>query len=88
MATCIVTRLVNYSNQLVIVPCVYTRARTHTHTQNTYIHKWCGYEVPGMILFLDLKGATRLDPSKHVSVHVSTCTSYDFNALTPIAWKL
>jgi len=29
----------------------------------------------------DLKGAMRLDHSKDMSVHVSTCTSYDFNAV-------
>jgi hypothetical protein len=23
-----------------------------------------------------------------MSVHVSTCTSYDFNTLTPVVWKL
>jgi len=30
----------------------------------------------------------RLDYSKDMSVHVLTCTSYDFNALTPDVWKL
>jgi len=30
----------------------------------------------------------QLDRSKDMSVHVSTCTSYDFNALTPVVWKL
>jgi len=30
----------------------------------------------------------RPDRSKDVSVHVSACTSYDFNALTPVVWKL
>jgi hypothetical protein len=48
----------------------------------------CGYEVPRMILMHDLKGAMRLDRSKDMSVHVSTCTSYDFNALTPVVCKL
>jgi len=28
-----------------------------------------------------------LDRYKDISVRVSTCTSYDFNALTPIVWK-
>jgi hypothetical protein len=28
---------------------------------------WCGYEVPGMILLSDLKGAMRLDCSKVMS---------------------
>jgi len=48
----------------------------------------CGYEVPGMILLLDSEGVIRLDRSKDMSVHVSTCASYDFNALTPVVWKL
>jgi hypothetical protein len=43
-----------------------------------------GYKVSGMILLLDLKGAMRLYLSKDVSVHVLTCTSYDFIALTPV----
>jgi len=43
---------------------------------------WYGYEVLGMILLRDLKGAMRLDRSKDMSVRVSTCNSYDFNALT------
>jgi len=30
----------------------------------------------------------RFDRSKDVSAHVSTCTSYDFNELTPDVWKL
>jgi len=30
----------------------------------------CDYEVPGMILLRDLKGAVRLDRSKDMSVHV------------------
>jgi hypothetical protein len=49
---------------------------------------WCGYEVPGMVSLRDLKGDTRLDRSKDMSVHVSTCTSYDLNALAPVVWKL
>jgi hypothetical protein len=50
---------------------------------------WCGYEVPGMILLLcDLKETVRLDRSKSTSVHVSICTSFDLNALTPVVWKL
>jgi hypothetical protein len=35
-----------------------------------------------------LKGAVRLDPSKDMSAHVSTCTSYGFNTLTPVVCKL
>jgi len=30
----------------------------------------CAYEVPGMIILPDLKGAMRLDVSKDMSVHV------------------
>jgi len=41
-----------------------------------------------MILLRDLKGAMRLDCSMVMYVRVSTCTSYDFNALTPVVWKL
>jgi hypothetical protein len=33
-----------------------------------------------MILLRDLKGAMQLDRSTGVSVHISTCISYDFNA--------
>jgi len=41
-----------------------------------------------MILLRDLNGAIRLDSSKAMFVHVSTCTNYDFSALTPVVWKL
>jgi hypothetical protein len=34
-----------------------------------------------MILLTDLEGAMQLDRSKDMSVHVSTCIGYDFNAL-------
>jgi hypothetical protein len=46
---------------------------------NTQVHAWCGYEVPGMILVHDLKGAMGLVCSKEMSMHVSTCISYDIN---------
>jgi len=49
---------------------------------------WHGYDVHGIILFRDLKRAKRLDRNINTSVHVSTCTRYDFNALTSIMWKL
>jgi hypothetical protein len=49
---------------------------------------WCSYEVPGMIILHDLKGAIWLDCSKDTSVHVSTCTCYDFKALTSVVWKM
>jgi hypothetical protein len=48
----------------------------------------CGYEVSGIVLLLDLKGAVRLGRNKDMSVHVLTCTSYDFKALMPVMWKL
>jgi hypothetical protein len=53
-----------------------------------YIYIWCGYEVSGIILSHRLKGAMRLNHSKYMSVHVSTCTKYDFNALASVVWKL
>jgi len=37
---------------------------------------WWSYEVPGIILLCDL------------TVHISTCASYDFNTLTAVVWKL
>jgi hypothetical protein len=43
--------------------------RLVTKSQRT-ISTWCGYEVPGMVLLRDFKGAMRLAPSKDVSVHV------------------
>jgi hypothetical protein len=46
-----------------------------------------GYEVPGLILLRDLKGAMRLHRSKGMSVHISTCLSHGFNALTPAVYK-
>jgi hypothetical protein len=51
-------------------------------------YMWCGYEVVGTILLRDLIGAMRLFLRKDISVYVSTCTSYDFKALTPVVWKL
>jgi len=41
-----------------------------------------------MIPMHDLMGATRRNRNKDMSGHVSTLTVYDFNALTPIVWKL
>jgi len=48
----------------------------------------CDREVVRMILLLSLEGAVQIDRSKGTSVHVSTCTSHNFNALTPVVWKL
>jgi len=48
----------------------------------------CGYEVPGMFLLRDSQGAMRLGRYKDMSIHVSTWTSYGFNTLTPVVWKL
>jgi hypothetical protein len=51
-------------------------------------HRKCGYDVPGMILSRNLMGAMRLDHGKNMAIHVSTCLSYNFNALTTVVWKL
>jgi len=59
-----------------------------SYHSKTVFSTWCGYEVPGMVLLHDLKGAMQLDCSKDVFVHVSTYTISDFNALTPVVWKL
>jgi hypothetical protein len=53
-----------------------------------YTSACCGYEVSGMILLRFLRGEMRLDRSKVMSMYVSLCTSYDFNTLTPVGWKL
>jgi len=42
----------------------------------------------GTILLRDSKEAMPLDRSTDMSVSVSTCTSYDFNATTLVACKL
>jgi len=47
-----------------------------------------GCEVRGIILLRDLKEAMRLGHSKDMSVHVSTCTTYDLKALTSVVLKL
>jgi hypothetical protein len=44
-------------------------------------YKRCSYEVPGMILLRDLEEVMRLDRSKDVSVHVSTCTKLRFQCI-------
>jgi len=62
--------------------------KPHKDACQICLFTWCGYEVSGMILLRHLKGAVRLDRSKDKSVHVSTCASRDFNALTPVLWKL
>jgi hypothetical protein len=49
----------------------------------TISHTRCDCEVAGMVLMRDLKRDIRLRRSKDMSVHVSTCTSYDFNVLMP-----
>jgi len=46
-----------------------------------------GYEVLGMILLRNLEEAVPFCPSKDMFVHVSTCTRYDINALTPVVCK-
>jgi hypothetical protein len=49
---------------------------------------WCDYEVPGMILLRDLKGAMQLDCNKDMYMHVLARNSCDVNALTLVVWKL
>jgi hypothetical protein len=48
----------------------------------------CAYEVPGKISLCNLKGTMQHDCSKDMAVHVSSCSSYDFNALKPVVWKM
>jgi hypothetical protein len=48
----------------------------------------CGYEVSGMSLLHDLQGPMGFDCSKDMSMHVSTCTIYNFSALMPVIWKV
>jgi len=47
-----------------------------------------GCEVLGRIILHDLKESVCFDHSKDMSVHVSICASYDFNALVHFVWKL
>jgi len=51
-------------------------------------YTWSGYEVPGMVLSRDLKGAMRLGCSKDMSVHASTCNTYDSHTLMRVVWKM
>jgi hypothetical protein len=51
------------------------------------MNMWFTYEIPEIILLCDLKGTVQLDCSKDMSVHVSSCTSYDFNTLMPVVWS-
>jgi len=51
-------------------------------------HTWCSCEVLRMILLCYLNGAIHLVCSRDTSVHVSTCTSYNFSALAPVISKL
>jgi len=61
---------------------------SHGHaTVNVYTQR-CGYEVPGMILLFHLKGAMWRDRSEDTNVHVSTCTSCNLKAWTPVVWEL
>jgi hypothetical protein len=54
----------------------------------THMYTYCGYGVSEMNLLRELKGPMRLDHSNDMSAHVSTCTSYDLNAVTPVVCKL
>jgi len=49
---------------------------------------WFSYKAHRLILLRGLEGAMRLYRSEDTSVHVLACDSYDFNALTPVMWKL
>jgi hypothetical protein len=60
---------------------------THISLNNLKL-TWYGYEVSGIVLSRNFKGAMRLDRTKYMSVHVFASAGYDFNALTPIVWKL
>jgi hypothetical protein len=51
-------------------------------------YTWCDYEVHGIILLRELKGAKPLDRNEDTYVRISTCTIYDFNTLTPVEWKV
>jgi hypothetical protein len=63
------------------------KQQNYVPCRKIYNSTCCGYEVPEIILLCDLKKAMRLDRSKDVSVRVSTCTTYDFNAFTPDVWR-
>jgi hypothetical protein len=41
-----------------------------------------------MILLRDVEVAMQLDRSKAIYMYAAACTSYDFNALTSVVWKL
>jgi len=41
-----------------------------------------------MILMRAVTGAMRFDHNKLMSTHVFTYSTYNFNALTPVVWKL
>jgi hypothetical protein len=75
-----------YLSQISYIFHIYGTGRHHLKPDMA--NTWCDYEAPGMILLCDLKGAIQLDCSENMSVHVSTCTTYDFSALMPVVWKL
>jgi len=52
------------------------------------MYKLCGYAVPETTLLRDLNVVERLDLSKGMSLHVSTCTSYNLNPLTLVVCNL
>jgi hypothetical protein len=62
----------------------------YLHFPNT--PSWRGAQLGGaqgqLYLYLYVKGPMRLDRSKDMSAHVSSCNNYNLNALTPAVWKL
>jgi len=87
-----VTQDAVWSSVHISVVCQETEGGHLTHSVSiinfTLGCTWCGYKVPVIVLLRHLKGAMWLYPNKDTPVHVSTCTNYDFNVLTPIMWKL
>jgi len=49
---------------------------------------WCGYEISGIILLYNIKGAMQLDHSKDMSVHISTGTTYELSHHKMSDWFL
>jgi len=44
----------------------------------------CGYEVPEIILLNKVEESMQHDCSREMSMYVSTCTNYAFNAWMPV----
>jgi hypothetical protein len=52
------------------------------------ISTWFGFDIRGVILTRDMKGALRLDLTKYMLMYVPTYNNYSFNSLTPVVWNL